>query len=481
MAAAIIPQTLPVGYRFHPTDEEFVDHYLMNRVQGYVDRPCIIPDIDICSWDPWELPDKFHGASMIGLDDQVQEWWFFCPYTPQQVKRSTPSGYWKKTGADRNVKARNTSRVIGTKKTLVFHRGRGTKGVKTNWVIHEYHLLTIDSNRTYVLCRLKHKRDEKADNSTPESARGTITLADFDLDLHEPEHEGSFPEPLVQAKMKSLMEHLHQPENRAEFNSADLLRLLQPANNSFPTIVHQRANIESPSVMDISLDNGLTDESNQLTFGASEEDEDVGDMQNADLPYDDFFDGYMQTEYGQTSNSHNHPVLMNRRAQTTESVHGFVPLEEKKGMVENKFNSSPAASEKPKLRPVPEAPHRPMAPPIRPASVKRYGKDEEPRFEKVKKETAAVNIKPECISLDETASRAKVLGYKEHGSAGNSVKKTSSKETEHAGEISNSVAAPTGTTSESTESYTNHPLPNLVNVLVGIFLLLAITSQVLDF
>ncbi|KAI3435088.1 uncharacterized protein J3R85_006518 [Psidium guajava] len=61
MGAVIIPQNLPVGYRFHPTDEEFVDHYLKNRVLGYVDHPCVIPDVDICRWDPWELPRRFQG------------------------------------------------------------------------------------------------------------------------------------------------------------------------------------------------------------------------------------------------------------------------------------------------------------------------------------------------------------------------------------------------------------------------------------
>ncbi|KAI6677596.1 hypothetical protein NL676_038392 [Syzygium grande] len=484
MGAVINPQDLPVGYRFHPTGEEFVNYYLKRRVLGCVDHPCIIPDVDICGCDPWELPEKFHGESIIGLDDQVQEWWFFSPHAPQQVTRSTPSGYWKKTGIDRMVKARDTDREIGSKKTLVFHKGRGKKGVKTNWVIHEYHLLPNHLNRTYVLCRLKHKRDEKADNSPMATERGAITLADFELDS---DREDSIPEPLIQAKMKSL-EYLFQPENRVEFSSADLLRLLQPAlgsqNNIFPSNINQHTNVESPSVMDISLDNGLTDESIQLTFGTSEEDEDVGDMQIADLDYANFLDGYIETEYGQTSNSHNeHPVLMeNRRARTTDSVHGFVPLEEKKGMVENKFNGSPVASEKPMLHPVPTAPHRPRAPPVRPASVKCYSKDEELRFKKVKQEYAAINFKPERSSLDETAATAKVLGYKERGSAGGSPKKANSKEIENAREKSNSVtASSSGAPTRSTKSSTDPPLPNLVNVLVGIFLFLAITCQVLDF
>ncbi|XP_056164667.1 NAC domain-containing protein 96-like [Syzygium oleosum] len=285
MGAAINPRDLPVGYRFHPTGEEFVNHYLKRRVLGYEDHPCIIPDVDICWCDPWELPKKFHGESIVGPDDQVQEWWFFSPHTSQKVKRSTPSGYWKKTGINLEVKARYTGTVIGTKKILVFHEGRGKNGDKTNWVIHEYHLLTNDLNRTHVLCHLKHERDEKADNSIIESERGAINLAKLEYDLHLPDREDLFPKALVQAKMNSLME-LIQPKNRVE-SMADHQQQLQPArgslNNCFPSNTHQLTNIGGPSVMDLSLNNSHADESIQLVLGTSEEDENVGDMQNADL------------------------------------------------------------------------------------------------------------------------------------------------------------------------------------------------------
>jgi len=162
-------------------------------------------------------------------------------------------------------------------------------------------------------------------------------------------------------------------------------------------------------------------------------------------------------QYGQTSNQHSeHPVLMeNRRTRTIDSLHGVVPLEEKKGMVENKFNGSLIAPEKPTAPPVraasvkyrgkdevpqfekakqetgaksikpeytywderearakvksaPVATHEPMPPPLHTVSVKYNSKDEEQRFEKVKQETAAKDNKPECTSLDEIAAKAKV-------------------------------------------------------------------------
>ncbi|KAF8012532.1 hypothetical protein BT93_I0635 [Corymbia citriodora subsp. variegata] len=236
---------------------------------------------------------------------------------------------------------------------------------------------------------------------------------------------------MVRERMISLME-LMPPDNQHEI-LAELLRQIQPTqgsqNNRFPTDIHQ--------------------------------------LTNEDVAYAHFLEGNMQTENNQTSNWRNErPVLMNRQARTTDSVQCFV---REKRVVKDKFNSPPVTSEKPKPPPVPRVPHRPMTPPVQSASEKRHTKDEEPRFRKVKQETAAVNIKPEHISLDKTAGRAKVPQYKEHGSDRNSTKKKNSKKNEYAREKSNLVDVSTRTTGKSTKSSTNSPLSNLVKVLGTIF------------
>ena len=47
---------LPAGFRFHPTDEELIVHYLMNQAAS---MPCPIPiiaEVNIYQCNPWDLP-----------------------------------------------------------------------------------------------------------------------------------------------------------------------------------------------------------------------------------------------------------------------------------------------------------------------------------------------------------------------------------------------------------------------------------------
>lgn len=46
-----------VGYRFHPTDEELVDHYLKLKRLGKDVH--VIAEVDVCKWEPSELPGTY--------------------------------------------------------------------------------------------------------------------------------------------------------------------------------------------------------------------------------------------------------------------------------------------------------------------------------------------------------------------------------------------------------------------------------------
>lgn len=47
---------LPIGYRFCPTDEELVIHYLKRKIFAEPLPASVISDFDVFRTEPWEFP-----------------------------------------------------------------------------------------------------------------------------------------------------------------------------------------------------------------------------------------------------------------------------------------------------------------------------------------------------------------------------------------------------------------------------------------
>ncbi|XP_027153866.1 NAC domain-containing protein 2-like [Coffea eugenioides] len=176
---------LPPGFRFHPTDEELIVYYLRNQA---ISRPCpvsIIPEVDIYKFDPWDLPEKTEFGE--------NEWYFFTPRDrkyPNGVRpnRAAVSGYWKATGTDKSIYS--GSKYVGVKKALVFYQGRPPKGIKTDWIMHEYRLSEPRSQPNkqngsmrlddWVLCRIYKKKNlgKALDIKAEDQSTETLTTAD---------------------------------------------------------------------------------------------------------------------------------------------------------------------------------------------------------------------------------------------------------------------------------------------------------------
>ncbi|XP_019195564.1 PREDICTED: NAC domain-containing protein 92-like [Ipomoea nil] len=147
---------MPPGFRFHPTDEELISHYLCPKVADSRFSAAAMGEVDLNKVEPWDLPWRAKMGE--------KEWYFFCVRdrkypTGQRTNRATEAGYWKATGKDREIFRAKT--LVGMKKTLVFYKGRAPKGQKTNWVMHEYRLegnYSIPNHKNeWVICRVFKK------------------------------------------------------------------------------------------------------------------------------------------------------------------------------------------------------------------------------------------------------------------------------------------------------------------------------------
>lgn len=55
----------PAGFRFHPTDEELVMHYLCRKCDAQPIAVPIIAEIDLYKYNPWDLPGNFSSFYLL--------------------------------------------------------------------------------------------------------------------------------------------------------------------------------------------------------------------------------------------------------------------------------------------------------------------------------------------------------------------------------------------------------------------------------
>ncbi|KAI4381630.1 hypothetical protein MLD38_007688 [Melastoma candidum] len=234
---------LPPGFRFHPTDEEVITHYLTPKVLNPRFVAAAIAEVDLNKCEPWDMPCR----AKIGEKD----WYFFCQKdrkypTGTRTNRATYAGYWKATGKDKEIYKGSGRNLVGMKKTLVFYMGRAPKGSKTNWVMHEFRLEGLFPYRhinkdEWVVCRVFNKtvggiittKAAPPGSSPPEAADSAASFIDELLENSSPP-----PPPLVEPSNIASCSYLKcERDDLAENNHPDrighsLIATSQPRNGS---------------------------------------------------------------------------------------------------------------------------------------------------------------------------------------------------------------------------------------------------------
>ncbi|KDP47166.1 hypothetical protein JCGZ_00057 [Jatropha curcas] len=180
---------LPPGFRFYPTEEELVVHFLQRKAALLPCHPDVIPDLDLYPYDPWELDGKALAEG--------KQWYFYSRRTQNRI---TENGYWNAIGIDEPVLTSANKRV-GMKKYSVFYVGEAPVGMKTNWIMEEYRLLSSSSSDSasssrpsktrghpkkdhskWVICKVYERNCDDEDDGTELSCLDEVFLSLDDLD-----------------------------------------------------------------------------------------------------------------------------------------------------------------------------------------------------------------------------------------------------------------------------------------------------------
>ncbi|TYJ16400.1 hypothetical protein E1A91_A10G250300v1 [Gossypium mustelinum] len=216
-------RSIPPGYRFKPRDDEIINFYLRPKIFGLPLPPNRIKEVFLYNYDPQTLTAMSNNALSNGVGN---EYYLFTPRDRKYANGSRPArnagnGYWKATGADKLICRKG--KKIGLKKSLVFYQGKPPKGVKTNWLMHEYVLTDAPIRKRlgnedmrlddWVLCRVyKNLREKRLKHETLQEGHQEEAQAEADTSAIVA-YDGA----------QMVQQEGHQVESEAEADTSEIL------------------------------------------------------------------------------------------------------------------------------------------------------------------------------------------------------------------------------------------------------------------
>ncbi|XP_031265997.1 NAC transcription factor 56-like [Pistacia vera] len=147
---------IPLCYRFDPTDEEIILHYLYNKTHGFpLSSSSAMIDCDL--YDETDAWKNFFKAT------RETTLYFFTKLRKKsekgsRVERATGSGTWRTQGDEHLYNGGDRRQHIGYKRSLTFIPKKTEE--KGKWVMKEYRLhdsLLRNKKSDLVVCRIKKK------------------------------------------------------------------------------------------------------------------------------------------------------------------------------------------------------------------------------------------------------------------------------------------------------------------------------------
>ncbi|KAL9327116.1 hypothetical protein ACSQ67_007761 [Phaseolus vulgaris] len=198
------------------------------------------------------------------------------------------AGFWKATGRDKSVYER--TKLIGMRKTLVFYKGRAPNGQKSDWIMHEYRLETLENGppqaktvkevhkslilafqhiiecmqeEGWVVCRAFRKRTNGQTKSIEgwdrsyiydEQARGVNSSVNpIDLMLRQPQRNQ------ISAKSFLYKQEIEADNNLRLMHAEGVMQLPQLESPSMPLLISENINNENGSPEELSNTKKVTD------------------------------------------------------------------------------------------------------------------------------------------------------------------------------------------------------------------------------
>ncbi|XP_050211590.1 NAC transcription factor ONAC010-like [Mercurialis annua] len=128
----LVIENLSVGWRFHPTDEELLVHYLKPKILGDRITDSDVKEINVPHYNPYELFGQF-SSNFSNIERYFVSPCEYYENSKLRKRKVRDGGFWKSTEDPREITIGDTEEVIGTKRSLVYHNHDATEMIMTEY------------------------------------------------------------------------------------------------------------------------------------------------------------------------------------------------------------------------------------------------------------------------------------------------------------------------------------------------------------